>query len=172
MNRLRRYDLVLAIYPNARGFAFVLFEGSLSPVDWGVTTVRQRDRNGRCLEMIGRLLSKQEPDVVVLQDNSLSGTRRSRRITALNASIAHLAELSNLPVRSFSRNSVRRAFQDVPSGNKQDIAQSIAKHIPVFERYVPYPRKPWMTEDPRMGLFDAAALALTFFQTSVGPDIP
>jgi hypothetical protein len=32
----RRYDLVLAIYPQTRGFAFVLFEGWLSPVDWGI----------------------------------------------------------------------------------------------------------------------------------------
>ncbi|WP_156527887.1 hypothetical protein [Bradyrhizobium stylosanthis] len=44
-------------------------------------------------------------------------------------------------------------------------AERIAKHIPAFEQYVPPPRKPWMSEDRRMGLFDAAALALTFFQT-------
>jgi hypothetical protein len=39
----------------------------------------------------------------------------------------------------------------------------IAKHIP-FEQHVPPPRKPWKSEDARMGLFDAAALALVFFQ--------
>jgi hypothetical protein len=48
--------------------------------------------------------------------------------------------------------------------NKQMLAGLIAKHIPAFERHVPPPRKPWMSEDARMGLFDAAALALVFFQ--------
>jgi hypothetical protein len=43
-------------------------------------------------------------------------------------------------------------------------SQLIAKHIPAFERYIPPPRKPWMSEDPRMGLFDAVALGLVFFQ--------
>ena len=48
--------------------------------------------------------------------------------------------------------------------NKQMLAELIAKHIPAFERYVPPPRKPWKSEDARMGIFDAAALALVFFQ--------
>jgi hypothetical protein len=44
------------------------------------------------------------------------------------------------------------------------MAEVIAKHIPAFVRYVPPPRKPWMSEDARRELFDAAALALVFFQ--------
>ena len=39
-------------------------------------------------------------------------------------------------------------------------------HIPAFEAFLPEPRKWWNSEDPRMGLFDAAALALTFFHSS------
>jgi hypothetical protein len=39
-----------------------------------------------------------------------------------------------------------------------------------FERYVPTPRKSWKSEDARMGLFDAVALALTFFQRASGSD--
>jgi hypothetical protein len=35
MSGPRRYALVLAIYLNTRGFGFVLFEGHLSPFDWG-----------------------------------------------------------------------------------------------------------------------------------------
>jgi hypothetical protein len=42
--------------------------------------------------------------------------------------------------------------------NKQSWAELIAMHSPVFERNVPPPRKPWMSEDLQMGLFDAAAL--------------
>jgi len=52
--------------------------------------------------------------------------------------------------------------------NKRQLAEAIAARIPAFERYLPPPRKPWMSEDSRMNLFDAAALALTFFQSPSG----
>jgi|SRR5690348_15036174 hypothetical protein len=42
-------------------------------------------------------------------------------------------------------------------------AQFIASHIPVFQPLLPPPRKIWNSEDARMSIFDAAALALTFF---------
>jgi len=54
--------------------------------------------------------------------------------------------------------------------DRRSLALVIAQHIPAFERYLPPPRKPWMSEDARMGLFDAAALALTFFQSAGGKD--
>jgi hypothetical protein len=42
---------------------------------------------------------------------------------------------------------------------------TIAKRMPAFEPFQPAPRKPWQSEDARMGIFDAAALALTFYHT-------
>jgi hypothetical protein len=50
------------------------------------------------------------------------------------------------------------AFKEVGVTNKCDLAIAVAVHILAFERAIPL-RKPW-----KMGLFDAAALALTFFQ--------
>jgi hypothetical protein len=51
---------------------------------------------------------------------------------------------------------------------RQAIAEVIAKHIPAFEQYVPPVRKPWIGENFRMGIFDAAGLALTYFHTEGG----
>jgi len=59
---------------------------------------------------------------------------------------------------------VRRQFSYLGSVTKHSIALAIAKRIPAFERFLPRPRKPWQSEDARMGIFDAAALALTFFK--------
>jgi hypothetical protein len=67
-------------------------------------------------------------------------------------------------VYAYTRKDVCDAFGYLGAVNKQIIAEAIAKHVPAFERYVPPPRKPWMTEDGRMGIFDAAALGLVFFQ--------
>jgi hypothetical protein len=41
-------------------------------------------------------------------------------------------------------------------------------HREIFEGLLLPPRKWWMDENPRMGLFDAAALALTFFYSLRG----
>jgi hypothetical protein len=168
MNGFRRYELVLSIYPNTRGFSFVLFEGPLAPFDWGVKEMRGRGKGRRCLAKIVTILDHYQPDILVLQDTSPNGTRRARWVTSLNAAITELADDRGILVYPYSREDVRNAFGYLGAVNKQIIAEVIAKHIPAFERYVPPPRKPWMSEDARMGLFDAAALGLVFFRREGG----
>jgi hypothetical protein len=77
----KRYDLVFAIYIQSRGFAFVLFEGWLASVDWGVFKARGAGKNARCLTRIASLLELHTPYVLVLQDMSERGTRRANRIS-------------------------------------------------------------------------------------------
>lgn len=168
MNIGRRYEFVLAIYPTGRGFAYALFEGALSPVDWGIARRTGKRRNLRCLRMIAALFLRYTPDILILQDTSPAGTPRSKRIQNLNASIAEMAERHGIPVRCYSRARVRLAFNHLRSPSKQAIAESIAEHIPAFERYVPRRRQWYDHEDTRLALFDAVALALTFFQSETG----
>jgi hypothetical protein len=111
MNQLRRYAVVLSVYLNTRGFAFVLFEGPVSPFDWGVKEVRGRGKRRRCLINIEALFGRYQPDILVLQDMSPSGTTRAPRINHLNAAIATLAEGCGMPVYSYSREVVRAGEQ-------------------------------------------------------------
>lgn len=159
---------MLAIYPTGRGFAYALFEGSLSPVDWGIARRGGMRRNERCLRLIAALFLRYAPDVLILQDTSSAGTLRSKRIRNLNSAISEMAERHGIPVHCYSRARVRLAFNHLKSPSKHAIAESIAKHIPAFERYVPGPRKRHVPEDTRMSLFDAVALALTFFRSEAG----
>lgn len=168
MTERRRYALVLAVYFNTRGFAFVLFEGPYSPFDWGVTEARGNRRQQHCMKGVLQILSMYAPDVLVVQDTSASGTLRAWRITRLHALAMAAAEERGIPVYSYSRAQVYEVFRRYGFSNKQMLAEVIAKHIPAFERYVPPQRKPWMSEDTRMGLFDAAALGLVFFQREKG----
>jgi len=168
MRAVNRHALVLGIYPNARGFAFVLFEGSLSPCDWSVFRPHQRQHlNKYCLQRFEKLLNRYQPDAVVLQDMSSDGTLRVRRIRRLNETMASQAETRGAHVTLYSREQVRAGFATEGLATKQAIAEAIAKRIPMLERFVPPPRKPWNTEHPRMGLFDAAALVLTFYQFTI-----
>jgi hypothetical protein len=164
MKSEQRYALVLAVYFNTRGFTFVLFESSLSPVDWGVKEVRRPRRHANSVTRLNAIFDRYEPDILVIQDTSPQGTRRPARIIKLNLAIAGLAREREIPVYAYSRAEVLDVFGPLGVSNKQMIAEFIAKRVPVFERYVPRPRKPWKSEDARMGIFDAAALGLVFFQ--------
>jgi hypothetical protein len=164
MNHDRKYWLTMALYTNARGFAFVVFEGALSPYDWGVVEIRGLKKDSQITDKVKALLGRYAPDVLVMQDMSPEGTRRANRLAVLNNELGSLARERGIPVFAYSRAEVYSAFRSMGFANKQMLAGLIAKHIPAFERHVPPPRKPWMSEDARMGLFDAAALALVFFQ--------
>src|SRR5215471_1959016 len=164
MNDFRRYVLVLAIYFNSRGFAFVIFESSLSPVDWGVKEVRGDRKHARCLVKIVAILDQYQPDVLVLQDSSPRGTLRARRITKLNSAIAELATGRGMALYAYSRADVWNAFRAVGVSNKHELAMVVAVSNHALERFVPPPRKPWKSEDARMGIFEAAALGLTHFK--------
>ena len=169
MTHLKRYGLVLAIYPNSRGFAFAAFESALSPFDWGVKEVRGAAKNRQCKAFIAALLERLDPVAVVLQDMSSNGTRRAKRMRELNIDITQLATRQTIPVFSYSRAYVRQTFGG-SSTTKEAIARAIARHVPAFERYLPPARKAWMSEDARMGLFDATALAIAFFRQSSSPE--
>jgi hypothetical protein len=82
-----------------------------------------------------------------------------------------MARERGVAVFTYSRAEVYSAFGSMGFTNKQMLAGLIAKHIPALERHVPLPRKPWMSEDARMGLFDAVALALVFFQKAAGEQL-
>jgi hypothetical protein len=160
-----RPDLVLAIHLQSRGFAFVLFEGWPALVDWGVYDARGADKNARCLHRINSLLESHTPDVF-LQDMSKSGTRRSRRIRDLNRDAAELAEQRGILVRMFSRAQVVEYFEELGAEQKQGIAERIARKLPALSLFMPPARRPWMSEDARMGIFDAAALVWVYFHNS------
>lgn len=165
MKQAGRHGLTLCIYLNTRGFAFIVFEGYLSPFDWGIREIRGARKCKGCLLRITQIVDRYAPNIVVIQDTSDHGTQRAPWMTALNASIAAFAIDRDISVFAYSRDQVRSAFERHECPNKHSLAELIAKYIPAFERYVPPPRKPWMSEDRRMGLFDAAALGLVFFQS-------
>jgi hypothetical protein len=48
--------------------------------------------------------------------------------------------------------------------NKDQMARFLAQRFPELVRYVPPERKPWMSEDERMAIFDAVSFALGLFQ--------
>jgi Holliday junction resolvasome RuvABC endonuclease subunit len=77
--------------------------------------------------------------------------------------ISKLAAKRKLTVRMYSRAKVKQAFSKSDTSNKQEIALNIVNRFPELAPRLPRFRKPWTSEDYRISIFDAVALALTFF---------
>jgi hypothetical protein len=152
-----RPELVLAVYPNARGFAFVLFEGPNALVDWGISELRRSKRHEGCVRFVSGLLEKNRPDVLLLRH--MPGGRNA----GLAPQFIELAKSEGMPVVPISRNQVRQAFSSLGRAPRQAIVGEIARRLPIFASFQPGRRKIWNGEDRRMGLFDAASLAIAFF---------
>lgn len=160
-------NLVLAVYPFSRGFAFVLFEGPESPFDWGVKEVKGPNKNARTLAEIRHLLDRYRPEVLVIEDTSGKESRRTSRIRKLYRALAHLAQAEYVDLCRFSPANVKACFASVGASTKYEIAKAIATQIPAFAHRLPRLRRVWMSEDPRQSLFDAAALGLTYFARNI-----
>ena len=155
--KAERDDLVLAFYPHARGFSYVVFEGPLSLVDWGMSDIRSKRKTSVCLLRLSALLDQYVPDAVVTRQI------RQGRLAKLSEALTKLVESRRVVIAAVSRDRIREAFVHLGSPTRYAIVQAIAKQIPVLAPYVPPIRKIWYGEDRRMGLFDAAALALAYF---------
>lgn len=158
------FELVLAIHPFSRGYAFALFEGPLSPADWGVKEIRSGNRNTRALAAAAALMARSRAEILVLEDCSEPGHGRARRIRRLLRLLANAAEGAGLETAHYARDCIRECFKETGAATRYEIAQVIAARLPAFEDKLPRPRKPWEAEDQRMALFDAAALALTHYR--------
>jgi Holliday junction resolvasome RuvABC endonuclease subunit len=163
MSRAYTNDIcVLAIDPSTRGFGFAILEGPNRLIDWGVKETKI-DKQRKSLNLIEDLIERYQPSVIVVEDYAGKGSRRCRRIERLINDISKLASKRKIRVRSFSRIKVKQAFSECGASNKQEIATAIASRFPELAPRLPRFRKPWMSEDYRMSIFDAVALALAFF---------
>ena len=167
MNHVQPQDLVLSIYPFSRGFAFVFFEGSETPFDWGVKEVKEKHKNTKTLDEIKKLIDRYRPEVLVIEDTRDKASRRNSRIRKLYRMLEHVAMAEYVDVCRYTKAQIKECFASVGATTKYEIAKAIATQIPAFGHRIPPIRKPWMSEDPRQSLFDATALGLTHFSRQI-----
>jgi Holliday junction resolvasome RuvABC endonuclease subunit len=163
MNQINpKHFRILAIAPSTRGFGFAVLEGEVSLVDWGVKTVKG-DKNVQSLARVEDLIAHYQPEVLVLEDASAKGSRRSPRIRKLSRQIIKMAATRKVSVALFSRDQVMKTFITDGQGTKHMLAEIMAKRFPEeLGSRLPPKRRPWMSEDYRMNIFDAVALAMMF----------
>jgi hypothetical protein len=153
---------VLAIDPTHRGFGYTIFEGRQYLIDWGTRHV-QGPKNRASLAAVGELISRYHPQVIVLEDVAAKGCRRRRRVRELLEALELYVRGRGLTARKISQVTVKSIFSPLGVRNKNEKARFIAARFPELARSLPPERKPWMSEDSRMAIFDAAAFGLASF---------
>ena len=151
---------LLAIDLSSRGFGYAVFDGPKKLVDWGIRRVAG-DKNVQCVDRIRDLMHWYAPEVLVLENTHTVESRRHPRIRALSNDVARLAERLDIEVVRINWALVRQVCGESGSATKEQIAAHVGEMFPEIKRQAPPKRKPWMSEDERMNLFDAVALGAT-----------
>jgi Holliday junction resolvasome RuvABC endonuclease subunit len=150
---------VLGIAPSSRGFGFAVIDGSSTLLDWGVKT-STGDKNSHALKAISRLIEEYAPTVLVMEDCHAAGARRAPRIQALVGAIEKMAVTRKVKMKLFSKVQIRQRSNMNKRATKQEMAEYLASRFPEeLGHRLPRKRQPWMSEDYRMPIFDAVALA-------------
>lgn len=157
-------NLVLALYPFSRGFAFVLFEAPKTPLDWGVKEIKEKHRNDKTLAAIKQLVERYCPVVIVIEDLGDRRYRRTARVRKLYRMLAKYADRESIDLHRIEQHAIWEHFAAKGALTKYEIAKVIVHQLPGFAHRMPRIRKPWMSADPRQSLFDAAALGILFYK--------
>jgi hypothetical protein len=147
-----------AIDPTTPGFAWVLIEGLHTLVAYGSVQV-PLPRNRNCLLRADALLTTYRPDVLVLEDCTVEGARRSKRAAELIEELGTQARLRKVRTVRLSRERVVEGFAP-EAKRKHEIAVALCERFPELRSRLPRVRRPWESEDERMNIFDALALAV------------
>lgn len=153
---------VVAVCPTSRGFGFVVFDDPRTLLDWGVAQVPPADEP-RILGRISGLLDRYRPNVLVIESTADPKCRRRDRVRSLLWAIRNMAARKKVPLTQVLKDGVRRAFARHGASTKHRVAAVIASQIPELARRLPPPRDIWKSEDPRLSLFGAAALATSYY---------
>jgi hypothetical protein len=146
----------LALDTTSEGFAFAVLQGNKTLLDCACSEVNKKNPQiwrGR----VEKIVARYTPDLLVLPD--VEDSRRGRWAKRFTLDIESFANERGIAVRRVPRREVQERFAD--SGTtKHEIALAVTRLFPELISRLPRERKPWMSEDKRMSIFDAVSFAL------------
>jgi hypothetical protein len=160
MKNPRRENIrIIGLAPSARGLGFAVLDGE-TLVDWGLRSV-EGNKNAHSLIMAQKLIAGYQPDKIIIEDYWAERSRRAPRIRELGEQLFALAEGRKIKVKALSRKHIFREFLGVDQGTKQAVAEALAiRFREELGSRLPPKRRAWMSEDSRMDIFVAVALAV------------
>ena len=165
-NHQSQSQRILAIVPKSRGFGFIIMESQTRPIDWGFRTCRAKSIRKEILTLsrIEALIDHYQPSRILVEKLD-KDSRRGNRVRLLLETIQNHATWRELKLLKISFAKVRKVFETFRATTKQEIAGVVVGQIGELAPLLPRPRREWTAEHDQMAVFDAAALALTYFYT-------
>ena len=158
--RYKSLTRVLALDLHPRRFGYVVLERPGKLLDWGVRSYRRKDNPADVLirRRLRPLLELWKPTLLVIrglrQIQPRNNLLRGRLLKGVVAEArTHRARVQTLKKRPTDR------FKKL---TKYECAQAVIKLFPVLTRKLPPKRKPWESEDYRMSIFGALAIAAQY----------
>lgn len=152
---------IAALSLSSSGFGYAVMEGNNQLVGYGKMVIK-KNKNARVLVHTGKIVSRYQPNVLVLQDVNAKEAYRHQRIKKLHRRITARAKKSKIEVVEISGKELRSTLLGNTAGTKQEMAEHIAKQFPdELASRIPTKREAWTSEDSRMDIFDAVGIALT-----------
>lgn len=158
---------VLAISLSSRGFGYACLEGRSRLVDYGSKAFYERFKNVWLLGKAAKLVQRNAPDILVLQDISAKDKARSKRVRELHRQLMALSKEQGIKMVKRSGKQVRLALLNDEQATKHELATHVAAVFPdELGSRLPPKRRSYDNEHPRMDYFDAAGLAVAFIKGS------
>ena len=156
-------DRILAIDRFVSGLGFVVLEGPESLISWGLKSIA-REKPVAPLRIVDSLIELYDPNMIIVEDCRMKGCRLGEQAKDLIEEVAVLASARRIKCQRCARQSADKVFSRHQAHGKQQIAVELAEWFPELARHLPRPRKPSVSEDPRMSIFDALALAVVHYE--------
>ena len=153
---------ILAVSLSSSGFGYAVMEGNNRLVGYGNMVIKE-GKNARVVIHVDKIVTRYQPNVLVLQDMNAKGTHRHERIKKLHRSVVEIAKKRQIDLAKISGKDLRNALLGNTVGTKQEMAESLAQRFPdELASRMPRKRKAWTSEDSRMDIFDAVGMAVVF----------
>lgn len=159
MTRHSKLDRVLGIAPVSRGFGYAVLDGEDTLVDWGLK-IAEQNKNAKVVAHVSKFITRYRPDVLVLQDYWDEESTRGERIKQLGGELIELAKREAVATQLISRQRLYSALLGRTKANKYETAKLLATKFPdELASSLPANRTFWKSEDARIAVFEAVALA-------------
>ena len=147
---------ILGLASTTRGFGFAVTEGPRRLVASGLHRVPVK--TSKAVKAIDGVLRRAKPLFVAFDREAALKKRRRGRLFA--DAVTKACDAHGVMILDIA-NSQIRALTERPRPTKLHIAEVVVRFFPELARSLPARRKPWQSEDDRIGLFMALAAAVT-----------
>lgn len=128
-------------------------------IDWGLKCVT-KDKNAGSIALLEKLVVHYSPQLIIVPELSPDGSQQSARTQRLIHEMTAMVLKKELVVQATSRTDIWKYFRGEAT-TKHELAILLAERFPEeLGAYLPHARRPWMSEDNRMNIFVAVALAI------------